>query len=117
MAASKFKISVDQGSTYRRTITWKAGTPAVPVDLTGCTAMLQMREKIESPAVLYELISPTGIVLGDAAGTVELVIPAEDSSLWSWRAAVYDLEITFPDTSVRRLLSGSVSVSPEVTRV
>jgi hypothetical protein len=90
MAASKFKISVDQGSTYRRTITWKAGTPAVPVDLTGCTAMLQMREKIESPAVLYELISP---------------------------AAVYDLEITFPDMSVRRLLSGSVSVSPEVTRV
>lgn len=43
MAAEKLKLLIEQGATFRKTLTWKAGTPPVPVNLTGCTARMQMR--------------------------------------------------------------------------
>lgn len=118
MAASKYKLAIEQGATYPRVFTWKAGDPATPVDLTGCTARLQIRGRVTDADVLYEMTSEPGggLVLGDAAGTIALTIPDEDSAEWTWRSGVYDLEIAFPDGTVRRLLRGGVSVSPEVTR-
>lgn len=35
MAAAKLKLVVEQGATFEKVITWKAGTPAVPVSGTG----------------------------------------------------------------------------------
>lgn len=117
MPAAKLKLSIDQGATFTKTVTWKTGKPAVPVDLTGCTARMQIREKIESTAVLLELSTTDGrITLGGTAGTVNLRVEAVDTAAITWRSGVYDLEIEFTDGTVRRLFSGPVSVSPEVTR-
>jgi len=63
-----------------------------------------------TPAPVYELDITV-------AGTnVELVIPAADSSEWMWRHGVYDVELVDLIGHPTRLIQGSVTVSPEVTR-
>lgn len=117
MAAFKFNLKIDQGATFVQPLTWKTGTPALPVNLTGCTARMQVRAKIDAPVALMTLTTENGgIALGGAAGTVTLTITSAATTLLAWRAAVYDLEIIFADLTVRRLLAGAVTVSPEVTR-
>lgn len=117
MAAAKLKLLVEQGATFRKVLTWKAGTPAAPVDLSGCTARMQFRADIAAAVPLITLTTENnGIVLGGVLGTIELVITATATAGFTWTAAVYDLEIVFASGDVHRLVYGSVTVSPEVTR-
>jgi len=117
MAAGKLKLAIEQGATFRKLLTYKAGTPAVAVNLTGCTARMQIRSAITSPTVLVNLTTENGgIVLGGTAGTIELIITDTATAAITWTTGVYDLEIVFPSGDVRRLVYGTVTVSPEVTR-
>lgn len=117
MAASKLKLLIDQGATFRKKLTWKAGSPAVPVDLTGCTARMQIRAEISADVPLATLTTENGgITLGGVSGTVELFMDDAKTSAFSWTEAVYDLEVVLANGDVRRLLFGAVVVSPEVTR-
>jgi hypothetical protein len=119
MAIKPFKqnITIVQGATLDLLVTWRTGDPAAPVDLTGCTARMQIREKVDSVTPLVTLTTENdGIELGGALGTVRRFMDADDTAALTFKSGVYDLEIEFADGTVRRLLSGSVSVSPEVTR-
>lgn len=120
MAAHKIKLQIDQGATFAKTVTWQVRNPpapAAPVDLTGCVARMQVRQTVASPTVLLELTTENGrIALGDASGTISLRVEAADTQALTWTAGFFDLEIEFADGTVRRLLAGSVTVSPEVTR-
>lgn len=123
MAQKPFKdsITIYQGATFDVLRTWKTGTPAVPVDLTGCTARMHVRAKQDAPTALITLTTENGgIVLGGALGTVRRLLTPEATAALNpadFRTAVYDLEVVFPGGQVRRLLAGGVTVSPEVTRV
>lgn len=116
--SAKLNLAIEQGATFRPPPwTWKAGSPLAAVDLTGCTARMHVRQKIDSVDTLFELTTENGrITLGDAAGTIQLEVAADDTAAITWTSGVYDLEIEFPDGFVKRLLYGSVSVSKEVTR-
>lgn len=119
MSAHKYKLEIDQGATFDKTITWKTGTKAnaVPVDLTGCKARSQFRESVESEVVLLELTTENQrILLGGPTGEIRILISATDTAAIGWTSGVYDLEIEFPDGTVVRRIAGSVVVSPEVTR-
>ena len=132
---AKLKFTIYQGATFRKRLTWKGPLPAqTPIDLTGCAARMQVRPEVESSTVLLELTTANGgitlggrdarakvrdggITLGGVAGTIELFVSDDASTLFTWTAGVWDLEIEFPGGDVRRLAQGSISVSPEVTRV
>ena len=115
--AGKLNLTIEQGATFTKRLTWKAGSPSAPVDLSGCTARMQVRAKISDTAVLLELTTENdGITLGDEAGTIDLSVTAEQSAAITWKGGVYDLEIEFADGVVKRLVEGSITVSPEVTR-
>ena len=117
MASFKVSLKIDQGATFTKVVTWKT-SPSTPVDLTGCTARMQVRSKVDSPTVLLSLSTTDGsIVLGGTAGTVTLKLSATQTAAITWTTGVYDLEVVFSDGTVKRLIQGSVSVSPEVTRV
>ena len=116
MAAVKYKLAIEQGATFYVTFTRK-NSDGTPVDLTGCTARMQVRTAINSPDVLLELTTENGrIVLGGAAGTVVLTVDAATTESIDWLYGVYDLEVVTASGFVRRLLYGAVSVSPGVTR-
>lgn len=99
------------------------GLPALesdltPIDLTGCSARMQVRSSVDSADVLLELTTANGgIMLGGALGTIDLYVSDEDTTALGWTAGVYDLELEYSNGEVVRRLFGSVYVSPEVTRV
>lgn len=116
-APLKHPLKIYQGATFRDVTTWRAGAPAQPVDLTGCTARMQVRQRIDAPAVLAELNTTNGgVMLGGTAGTITLHLTAVQTAAIAWTSGVYDLEVVFPSGDVRRLFYGTVTVSPEVTR-
>lgn len=117
MAESKLKLTIKQGATFRRGLKWKTGTPAAPVDLTGYTARMQIREEVTSADVLATLTTENGgITLGGAAGTIVLYLSPVATAAFDWESGVYDIEMIAPNTDVIRLVEGGIVVSPEVTR-
>jgi hypothetical protein len=117
MAAFKLPITILQGETFAFPMVWKAGDPALPVDVTGCSARMQVRSVVGSADVLLELTTANGrIELGDTDGAITLNLSAEETAALAWRNGVYDLEVVHADSRVRRLLEGSIKVKPEVTR-
>lgn len=107
----KYTIKARQGSTYKRTFTWK--TDDTPVDLTGWSAASQVRESADSSAVVADLSDY--ITLGDDEGTIELIIPADTLADIDAGRYVYDLELTNGD-EVTAILAGTFRVAAEVTR-
>mgnify|MGYP000154895688 CR=1 FL=1 len=115
MAAFKVKLVIDQGSTFRKHLVWKAGT--VPVNLTGCTARMQIRSEVGSPDILASLTTENGgITLGGTAGTIDLYLSPTATTLFTWEDGVYDMEFVLGNGDVVRKIVGTVKVSPEVTR-
>lgn len=113
---AKLKFTIYQGATFRKRLTWKSPS-GVPIDLTGCTARMQVRSEVGSPTVLIELSTVNDrIVLGGANGTTDLYISDEDTAAIAWDGGVFDIEITHPGGDVTRLGQGYLNVSLEVTR-
>ena len=115
MPAAKLDLTVEQGATFRHVLTLRAG--AVPYDLTGHVARMQLRADVRSPTTLLELTSENGRLVIDAlAGKITLVLDATTTAGMTSGTAIYDLEIEAADGTVTRLVQGKVKVLPEVTR-
>jgi hypothetical protein len=117
MPAGIHNITIEQGATFRRVITWKAAN-GTPINLTGYTAKMQVRERVGSSTVVLECSSANGrITLGGSAGTITIVAQDEVTTLLTaMPKAVYDLELTSGAGEVTRLLRGNAQIVPEVTR-
>lgn len=141
MTAALYPLVVEQGATLRFTLTFTHPEldvdgnvvldvdgnpkPGVPYDFTGATAQLDVRLKVASPTPVFTLTSNpvVGITLGDAAGTVAVEMSADQTELLGLPStpraiteAVYDLEVTYPSGDRDRLIEGSITVKPSVTR-
>lgn len=87
-----------------------------PVNLTGFTARMQIRETIESTTTLVSLTEASGITLGGAAGTIGITITATATALLDFDSAVYDLEVVSAGGIVTPVAYGNVYLNDEVTR-
>jgi Na+/serine symporter len=103
-----------QGSTFRRTLTYSLDE--IPVDLTGYSSRLQVREAYYSENPIISLVSGSGITISGSAGTIDILISASVTSELPTGIHVYDLEIVSPSDIVDRLIEGTFNVTPEVTR-
>lgn len=117
-----YAIVVRQGTTWRRTFTWRYGDTEDPVDLTDCTAVLQVRIAELASTVVLELSTENGrIELGGTAGTIRMQLNPAETSVVRALSYVYDLEIVAGDggatPDVVRLLEGPFTLDQEVTRV
>lgn len=118
MAAGRYDITIEQGTTWTLSLTWKdaAGTP---INLTGYSARMQIRSSYEATSPLIELLSSGGtpsITITPLTGVVALLIEEAATRTLPSGHAVYDLEMVAANNNVTRLLEGSVTISPEVTR-
>lgn len=116
-ATLKDPLTIYQGATFHKRFIWQSASGS-PIDLTGCTARMQVRAKVTDPAVLIELTTEDGgLTLGGATGTIDLEISDEDTRvITSWKGGVWDLLITFPSGETYRIVEGTIVVSPGVTR-
>lgn len=116
-APGYYAWTIYQGATNILPLTYYDPDGVTPINLTGYSARLQVREGYDSEEALIDLDSDGGgIVLGGAAGTVEITISEEESAELDFDRAVYDLELIDPAGDVDRLLSGPVTLSLEVTK-
>jgi len=118
MQPANIDLTIYKGSTFVKIIQWKTGTPAVAVDLTGCTARMQIRKNPCDSVVLDTLTTENNkIVITDARdGKFEIRISAEISSAYSFISGVYDLELVFPNGTITRVIEGGLTAVPEVTK-
>lgn len=118
MQPAHIDLDVYKGSTFVKIIQWKTGIPQVAVNLTGCTARMQLRKAVNDTTVLDTLTTQNGklVIHEPLNGKFKIVIPAEVSSAYTFTSAVYDLEIIFTDGTVTRVIEGCLTAAPEVTR-
>lgn len=117
MSAAIYNATIDQGATFTLQVTYKDENGA-PINLTGYTAAMQIRQNYNDSAALITLTSPSdGIVITGATGTINITISAEQTGSLDEGFYVYDLEITATNNVITRLIQGQFTVSPEVTRV
>jgi hypothetical protein len=114
VAAATYNLAIEQGATFSAQITWN-DSDGDPVDLTGYTAELDIRSGPASDTELLELTNGSGLTLGGAAGTVDIVITAAQTSALPAGRLAYDLLLTTGSTKTR-LVEGKAIVSPAVTR-
>lgn len=115
MSAGTYHFSMEQGSTFTRSITYKDSNDTA-IDLSGYTARMQLRKNIDDSTTLIELTTSNGrITLGGVAGTVTISISAADTAALNPVEGVYDLELVTGDT-VEKLLAGTFTIQREVTR-
>jgi hypothetical protein len=115
MTATKHNIIVESGATFNLTLLWK-DDQGDPIDLTGCTGRMQIRQKVDSDEYYVSLTTEDDtIVLGGVDGTVSIKIPSTETEK-VLTSGVYDLEIVLSNNDVTRLLYGNVELRKNVTR-
>jgi hypothetical protein len=111
MGAAKRDLLIEQGVTW--STAWSVTLDGVALDpADGWQARSQVRAKITDTAVLHQFTTNlTGSV-------VQLSVQPDESSAWTWRRGVFDVEIFDGEDPSRviRIVQGTVNVSPEVTR-
>jgi hypothetical protein len=113
MLAGTYNIICEQGATFQRIISVVNADNTEP-DYNMSTGRMQVRPTAASETVIIDLATSNGrITLLD--NTITLNIGANDTRTLPIGAYKYDLEIT-TGSNVIRLVQGSFTVSPEVTR-
>ncbi len=88
----------------------------MPVDLTGVTARMHLREKLESAATILELTTENGgIIVNNTDKTITIFISATATAALNFTTAVYSLELV-KSGDVTPFIAGSISLVKEVTR-
>ena len=83
-------------------------------DLTGATAISQMRRTSDDKTKLWDLTESTGIVLGGEAGTVVMTVPGSTTTSIK-TSGVYDIQITLSDGGIEVPIRGDVKYVPRVS--
>lgn len=115
MAAFKQNLVIEQGATFDKSYLWKVGKPLAPVDMTGYSARMQIRPTPGDVSVILSLTTEAGSLILGSNGIVRILIDAATTAGLSFVTASYDLEIVY-GSLVRRLMQGTVKLSPNVTR-
>lgn len=109
MPAVQRDLKIEQGTDW--STGWRVTVNGAPIDATW-TARSQVRKTVAATEILHTFAADV-----DAAGNVVIAVTPTESIPWTWRTAVYDVEVVNADASLTlRLAEGRVTVDPEVTR-
>jgi hypothetical protein len=111
----KLNLTFSQGATWVLDMTWTNDT-GNPISLVNYSARMQARVSYESPDPVLTLTNGSGITLGGTAGSIDLLVNANVTSAIDADQYVYDLELESNSGQVTRLVEGTLTVTPEVTR-
>lgn len=125
MAAAKLNLYVEQGASFKKVLKFSDST-GTAIDLTGKTYKGQIR-KTTGAATAVADFAFTILDQVTNAGELEMKLTNIQTSAIPVTASkdakrtnqffAYDVECTNPDTTVERVLEGTVEVSPEATLI
>lgn len=114
--ASRYDLLINQGADFLQIFTWK-GSDGVPINLSGYTARMMIKNSPEDDTALVTLTTENGrIALGGALGTITLSLNSTVTAALDFTKALYDLELVSGGGFVTRLIGGAVTLSPEITK-
>jgi hypothetical protein len=116
MAAATYDILIEQGATFQLNLVYK-DSGGSPIDISGYTARMQVRRSYDAPTALLDLTTENGaITLGGVAGSLVVEAGPTLTRDLPAKGGVYDLELVAPSGVVVRLIRGTATISPEVTK-
>lgn len=133
-----YPLRFKQGSDFQPIIIfWTTGAPVAPVNLTGCTATLQMRQLATDGGTLVSISTTPNaqglLVIGALAGSIAIYVFNAQTTLFPAGATgpvqtitglwgTWDLEVLFPPNSIFSagqkypLATGPVWIDPQINR-
>tara|TARA_R110002020_G_scaffold344697_2_gene558846 strand:+ start:2705 stop:3040 length:336 start_codon:yes stop_codon:yes gene_type:complete len=111
MAAGTYNFILEQGATFTRTLTVQENSSAM--NLTGYSVASKMRSTHDSGTVVGTF---TCTISNATGGVITMNMTSSTTSGIEEGMYVYDIEITSSAGTVTRLMEGTVTVNPEVTR-
>ena len=121
MIAGVYNIYCEQGATFSRVLTILVPDEVdpditTPYDLSNHTARMQIRRTITSASPMVELTTENGsLTLDDGNGSIAIEMSDEVTASLT-TSGVYDLEIIDSSGNVSRVVQGTFTLNPEVTR-
>lgn len=116
MAAGFHHFIIEQGATFKHTLTLKDSADAL-INLTGYTAEMDLRKTQDASTEVATFTVDNGrLTLGGSAGTIIIEMSASDTANLSVGDGVYDLDLQSAGGQVDRLLEGTFSVRGNVSR-
>ena len=118
---AQLDLTIPQGTSWTQQLYYKTrasgATTSTPVSFINASAKMQLRSSYSDSAVVLELSTANArITLGSSNGSILLALtPALTTSLPAGRY-VYDLELTLSGGTVVRLIEGTITCTPEVTK-
>jgi hypothetical protein len=104
--------SVKRGDTWKYQFAWKSNNS--PVDLTDCTALMQIRAKRTGDLIAEATTADNSITIDGPAGLVDVVFSnTEDAPVGTHEA---DLQITFPDNTIQSSSTLQIIVEEDISR-
>jgi phage tail sheath gpL-like len=115
MTAGIYNTTIDQGSLWSVVLVY-TDSNNTPVNLTGYTAAMQLRQNYNSTTADLTLTTANGgITIVGATGTITIAATATQTGLLDPGFYVYDLELT-SGSNISRLIQGQLTVAEQVTR-
>ena len=106
--------TVKRGDTWRFSFVWKSN--GTPIDLSDCTAKMQVRKR-KVGTLLAEVTTSPDIIITGADGKVDVVFPADVTSTVEPGVHETDLQVTFTSTSeVSSSQTLTLTVLEDITR-
>jgi hypothetical protein len=115
MAGQK-NFEVDQNTTFSFIVEYK-DNDGLPIDLTGATAKMQVRDTKGGAKLAFTLTSPStgGITITPLLGQIAIKMTPTQTNKLFYPKSSYDLMITDSNTNKIKLLEGFLTLSRSVT--
>jgi hypothetical protein len=114
MAGQK-NFEVDQNATFSFIVEYKDNN-GLPIDLTGSTAKMQVRDLKGGSKLAFTLTSPSGgIVITPLLGKLTIKMTPTQTNKLFYPKSSYDIMVTDSNSNKIKLLEGYMTLSRSVT--
>jgi hypothetical protein len=114
MAGQK-NFEVDQNATFSFIVEYK-DNDGLPIDLTGSTAKMQVRDTKGGSKLAFSLTSPAGgIVITPLLGKLTIKMTPTQTNKLFYPKSSYDIMVTDSNANKIKMLEGFITLSRSVT--
>ena len=115
MAGKKKNWEVDQNTTFRFQIQYTQDD-GTPIDLTGASAKMQIRDSVNGTKLAVTLTSPSGgITITGSTGTLDIVMTPTQTNKLFFPKSAYDVMVIDSNGNKIKLLEGFMTLDRSVT--
>lgn len=107
---------VDQNTTFKFQVQYTEDDEVTPIDLTGASAKMQVRDTKGGTKLAFTLTSPTGgITIDGPTGTLNVTITPTQTNKLFYPKSSYDIMVIDSNGNKIKIVEGFMTLSRSVT--